>query len=189
MLSGHGIPARRTLGAARRSVYGLRRAGRESRLTESVLTETEVVTDAPVETEREMLARLDKLVQSGTLHLTVDRSKLSHMDFPLSFEADGNVWVYGMMAATAAIWWQFGNWAGGAAAIASFAAYQTLGKAYVARRLDRRIRDKALKDTDTWRALWRFGGVILTPAKGGPPCQGPEGSWYSLVRGAARGEG
>ena len=153
------------------------------------MSQTEEVTAAPVESEREMLTRLDQLVQAGTLRLTVDRSKLSHMDFPLGLEADGNIWVYGMMAATAVIWWRLGSWAGLAAAIVSFLAYQTLGKAYVARRLDRRIRDKALKDVDSWRALWRFGGVILTPATGGPPCQGPAGSWIGLVRAAGRGEG
>jgi hypothetical protein len=148
------------------------------------LSDTQVTVEAPPESERELLAKLEKLVRSGKLVLTVDRSKLSHLDFPLSSEVDGNLWVYTMAAASAAIWWKTGLWAGLAAAAASLILYQTLGKAYIARRLDRRIRERGLRETDTWRALWRFGGVILTPAEGGPPCQGPEGSWFALARAA-----
>jgi hypothetical protein len=148
------------------------------------LDDTELVAEAPPETERELLAKLAKLVESGQLHLAVDRSKLSHLDFPLVSEADGNHWVYPLAILSAVIWWQLGTWAGVAAAVVSVTLYQTLGKAYIARRLDRRVRDRGLKETDTWRALWRFGGVILTPADGGPPIQGPEGSWFALARAA-----
>jgi hypothetical protein len=148
------------------------------------LSEIEAPVEAPAETERELLAKLEAMVQSGKLILTVDRSKLSSLDFPLSSEVDGNLWVYGMAAASALVWWRVGMWFGIGAGVASLLLYQTLGKAYIARRLDRRIRERGLKEMDTWRALWRFGGVILTPAAGGTPCQGPQGSWFALARGA-----
>ena len=147
------------------------------------MNDIELAVETPPETERELLAKLAKLVENGTLRLAVDRTKLSHLDFPLLSEADGNHWVYPLTILTAVIWWQLGTWAGLGAAAVSVALYQTLGKAYIARRLDRRVRDRGLKETDTWRLLWRFGGVILTPADGGPPIQGPEGSWFSLARG------
>jgi hypothetical protein len=151
-----------------------------------MLSDTELAAEArpETETEKDLLAKLSRQVESGNLILTVDRSKLSHLDFPLSSEADGNLWVYSMALASAVIWWRLGLWFGLGAAAASFALYQTIGKSYVARRLDRRIRERGLKDMDLWRALWRFGGVILTPAAGGPPCQGPQGSWHALARGA-----
>ena len=147
------------------------------------MSDTELVVETPPESERELLAKLAKQVESGKLHLAVDRSKLSSLDFPLVSEADGNHWVYPLTILTAIIWWQLGTWAGLGAAAVSVALYQTLGKAYIARRLDRRVRDRGLKETDTWRLLWRFGGVILTPADGGPPVQGPDGSWFALARG------
>jgi hypothetical protein len=147
------------------------------------LSDTEIVAVAPPETERDLLMRLDKLVESGQLRLTIDRSKLSSLDFPLYSEADGNIWVYSMIAVAALVWWQLGNWAGIAAVAVALVLYQTLGKAYVARRLDQRIRSRGLKETEIWRALWRFGGVILTPADGGEPVQGPQGSWHALARG------
>jgi hypothetical protein len=148
-----------------------------------MLTETELAAEAPPETERDLLAKLSRLVHSGKVTLTVDRSKLSHLDFPMSSEADGNLWVYPLGLASAVIWWRFGLWAGLAAGAASFTLYQTVAKSYIARRLDRRIRERGLRETDLWRALWRFGGVILTPADGGPPCQGPQGNWFALARG------
>ncbi|MGB8840602.1 MAG: hypothetical protein WCC64_05995 [Aliidongia sp.] len=148
--------------------------------------EPEVASEAPPESERDLLAKLKQMVEGGQLHLTVDRSKLSHLDFPLSSEADGNLWVYSLTPLCALILWRVGLWPGLAASAISIALYQTLGKTYIARRLDRRIRERGLSETDTWRALWRFGGVILTPADGGPPCQGPEGSWFALARGVAR---
>jgi hypothetical protein len=153
------------------------------------LTQIDDIPDAPVETERELLNKLKGLVDSGKVILTVDRRKLSSLDFPLGSEVDGNIWVYGMALACVVLWWRAGMWFGIAAGVASLALYQTLGKAYIARRLDRRIRERGLQEMDTWRALWRFGGVILTPAEGGAPCQGPQGSWFAIARsgGAAQG--
>jgi hypothetical protein len=147
------------------------------------LTQIEEIPDAPPETERELLAKLKGLVDSGKVTLTVDRSKLSSLDFPLGSEVDGNIWVYAMVIASVLLWWRAGMWYGLAAGAASLLLYQTLGKAYVARRLDRRIRERGLQEMDTWRALWRFGGVILTPTEGGQPCQGPQGSWFAIARG------
>ena len=131
--------------------------------------------------EAALLRRLEALIASGAIGLEVDRRKLSHIDFPLLYEADGNRWVYGFAAATALVFWQFGPIAGGAAVLAGILLYQTVIRARIIRRLERRIRDQGLTSVETWRRLWRFGGVILaTPA--GERLQGPEGSWMVLVR-------
>ncbi|MEI9983339.1 MAG: hypothetical protein WDN69_09150 [Aliidongia sp.] len=92
----------------------------------------ETTTEAPVETERDLLARLERMVESGALTLTVDRTKLSSLDFPLASEVDGNIWVYAMAAVSAALWWRVGMWYGIAAGVTSLILYQTLGKRYIA---------------------------------------------------------
>jgi hypothetical protein len=133
------------------------------------------------EDERALLARLAQLVSDGTVTLAIDRRKLGHIDFPLGQEADGNRWVYALVAVTALVFWQLGIPAGLVAIVLSTLVYYTLGLRDVARRLDRRIRDKGLASADTWRKLWRFGGVILT-GPDGRTWQGPEQSWMRLVR-------
>jgi hypothetical protein len=138
--------------------------------------------------EAELLARLDRLVSSGRVQLAVDRSKLSSIDFPLLLESYGNRWAYALAVLTGLVWWQFGTVAGVAAAIGAAVIYQTAGRAAVARRLQHEIRERGLKDTDTWRRLWRFGGVVLT-FEDGAHCRGPDGNWMRLVRAVDRPEG
>jgi hypothetical protein len=140
-----------------------------------------------VESETELLARLDALVEARQITLALVRGKLGHLDFPLALEADGNRWAYPLFLVAGITWWQFGTALGIAAMAAAAVIYQTLGRAYMARRLERRIRERGLKETETWRRLWRFGGVILIPAEGGrAPCQGPDGNWMALVRAVPR---
>ena len=147
-----------------------------------------VLNPAPAETaaagpdERELLSRLRALHAAARIGVAVNRAKLSHMDFPLGLEADGNRWAYPIVLAVAAIWWFLGPYAGIAAALAGFALYQTVGRRHVARRLERRIHDRGLAEVETWRALWRFGGVILTDPATGKTCQGPEGRWMGFVQ-------
>jgi hypothetical protein len=131
--------------------------------------------------EADLLRRLAALVGAGRVVLTIDRGKLSHIDFPLALEADGNRWVYGLAALTALAVWQCGPPIGAAAAVASVVVYQTIGRAVIARRLLVRIHEQGLTSLDIWRRLWRFGGVILLPDDG-EPWQGPDRSWMALVR-------
>jgi len=137
------------------------------------------------EDERVLLARLHRLIEEGRIRLSLDRRKLSHMDFPLSFESDGNRWIYPIVALTAAGFWQGGIWAGIAIGIAGYIIYQTLGRAYIVRRLDRRIRERGLISVAEWRKIWRFGGVVLTN-QDGQTRQGPHESWMGLVRDLAQ---
>ncbi len=132
--------------------------------------------------ERDLLVRLRALHEAGRIKVTVNRAKLSHMDFPLGLEADGNRWAYAIVLAIVAIWWFLGMYAGIASAIVGFLIYQTLGQRYVERRLLARIHDKGLGEIDNWRKLWRFGGVILTDPKTGETCLGPEGRWMGFVQ-------
>lgn len=132
--------------------------------------------------ERDILVRLRALHEAGRIKVTVNRAKLSHMDFPLGLEADGNRWAYAIVLAIVAIWWFFGTYAGIASAVVGFLIYQTLGQRYVERRLQARIHDKGLGEIDNWRKLWRFGGVILTDPATGETCLGPEGRWMGFVQ-------
>ncbi len=132
--------------------------------------------------EREMLARLRTFQETGRVRVTVNRKKLSHMDFPLGLEADGNRWAYAIVLIIVAVWWFLGIYPGIASAVAGFLLYQTLGQRYVERRLQARIHDKGLSDIDTWRKLWRFGGVVLTDPASGQTCLGPDGRWMGFVQ-------
>jgi len=120
-------------------------------------------------------------VRDGTVRLSIDRRHLSHLDFPLALEADGNRWVYGLAALTALAFWRGGAWAGLAAGALGTAIYLTLGLRDVARRLERRVRTRGLASVELWRRLWRFGGVVLTRPDG-TTCRGPAESWMQLVR-------
>lgn len=140
---------------------------------------------APVQSgpdERDILARLRTLHETGRITVAVNRAKLSHMDFPLGLEADGNRWAYAIVVLVVAIWWFLGIYAGVGSAIAGFALYQTVGQRYVERRLQARIHDRGLAEIDTWRKLWRFGGVVLTDPATSKTCLGPEGRWMAFVQ-------
>jgi hypothetical protein len=68
--------------------------------------------------------------------------------------------------------------------------YLTLGRAYVHRRLERRVRQDALNDLEKWRKLWRFNGLTLV-AKDRPDvrsCASPDGNWMAFVRAVASRE-
>jgi len=132
--------------------------------------------------EREMLVRLRTLHENGRIKVTVNRAKLSHMDFPLGLEADGNRWAYAIVLAIIPIWWFLGTYAGIAGAVAGFALYQTVGQRHVERKLQARIHDRGLAEIDHWRKLWRFGGVILTDPATDRTCLGPEGRWMAFVQ-------
>jgi hypothetical protein len=139
--------------------------------------------------ERDLLARLRTLHETGRIGVAVNRAKLSHMDFPLGIEADGNRWAYAIVIIVVAIWWFLGIYAGVGSAVAGFLFYQTVGQRWIARRLEQRIHDKGLGDVDNWRKLWRFGGVILTDTARGETCLGPEGRWMAFVQAVEQAAG
>jgi hypothetical protein len=151
-------------------------------LVSSETPASESPTAPPPLDERDMLVRLRTLHEAARIGVTVNRAKLSHMDFPLGLEADGNRWAYAIVIVVGVIWWRFGVYPGVASAVAGFALYQTVAQRWIARRLERRIHDRGLAEIDTWRKLWRFGGVILTDPASGETCQGPEGRWMAFVQ-------
>jgi hypothetical protein len=134
------------------------------------------------ETAAQLFQALSRLRDQGKVSLRLDFSRLNHMDSPVGVEADSNIWVYGgVTLSLLALWLGGAYWALGVAA-AGIAAYYTMGRAYVRRRLGRRIEERAFKDLELWQKLWRWGGIALVPASGGEICSAPKGNWIALVR-------
>jgi len=134
------------------------------------------------ETAAQLFQTLLRLREQGKVTLLLDFNRLNHMDSPVGVEADSNIWVYGGVAVSLlALWLGGAYWALGVAA-AGIAAYYTAGRAYVRRRLGRRIEERAFGDLELWQKLWRWGGVSLVAAPGGETCDAPKGSWIALVR-------
>jgi hypothetical protein len=131
----------------------------------------------PAELMRLLRARID----GGTLRLELDFKRLDHMDCPVAVEADSNVWIYAGIVLCAPAFWLGGMPVGAAAVAACLILYVTAGRAYVRRRLRRRVDERALSDSETWRKLWRFGGVALV-AGDGTRCVAPDDNWMALVR-------
>jgi hypothetical protein len=132
-------------------------------------------------TAEDLFRDLRRLLALGRVRLELDVARLEHIDSPVVVEADSNIWVYTLLAICAAVFWRAGPWPGVAAIIASLALYLTAGRRYVRRRLIRRVHERALGDGESWRRLWRFGGVTLV-AEGAGRCVAPEGNWMALVR-------
>ncbi len=166
------------------------------------MDQVEGAVTAPVEaTPAELLRLLRRMVDSGAVRLELDLRRLDHMDSPVGIEADSNIWIYPAIIACGLVFWFFGLQPGIAAVVACLGLYLTLGRAYVRRRLVRRIHERALSDLDLWRRLWRFGGLALVPESDpaspkapstgstatarGEPCAAPEGNWMALVRSIA----
>jgi hypothetical protein len=137
------------------------------------------------ETADELFTRLRRLCAEGRIGIELDNKRLMHIDSPVSFEAWGNQWIYPLLALTCALWWWFGWQVGTAAAAASVLLYITLGKAFLHRRIERRMREQVLADVLRWRKLWNFGGVTLRDTAGGAGegiCASPSGNWMEFVR-------
>jgi hypothetical protein len=135
------------------------------------------------ETAAQLFRTLVQLHDQGKVSLHLDFGRLNHMDSPVGVEADSNIWAYGGVALALLAFWLGGTyWALGVAA-AGIAIYYTIGRAYVRKRLGRRIEERAFRDIDLWQKLWRWGGVSLVPDSGGEACVAPKGNWLALVRG------
>lgn len=139
---------------------------------------------APPESAEAMLAALRRLDGEGRLEIRIDPRQLAHIDSPVASEADGNIWVYGGLALAATLFLWRGLIPGLAGLGLGVAVYFTLGRAYMHRRIERRVREKALVSLETWRKLWRFRGLTLA-AKDRPglaDCASPDGNWMAFVR-------
>jgi hypothetical protein len=136
------------------------------------------------ETAEALLAMLCRLEDEGRLRLRIEPSLLTHIDSPVASEADGNIWVYGALAVAAVLW----LWRGAVPGLLAFAVgllvYFTLGRAYMHRRIERRVREQALGSIESWRRLWRFRGLTLSAADrpGLAECASPDGNWMAFVR-------
>ena len=110
--------------------------------------------------------------------------RLHRIDSPVASEADGNIWVYGALALALAAWGWKGMLPGLATLGVGVALYLTLGRAYMHRRIERRVRERALLSLETWRRLWGFRGITLAAKErpGLPDCVSPHGNWMAFVR-------
>ncbi len=137
------------------------------------------------ETADQLFARLRQLCAEDRVAIELDNKRLSHIDSPVSFEAWGNQLVYPLLLLTCALWWWFGWKVGGATAVASVLIYLTIGKAFLHRRIERRVREQVLEDVVRWRKLWSFGGVSLRRLGEGDAdaiCNAPSDNWMEFVR-------
>jgi hypothetical protein len=131
-------------------------------------------------TDKELLAGLRTLIDQGEVRLELDAARLDHMDSPVSVQSESTRWFAALFAACGAAFW-FGGWIGGAASVvASIVLWFAWVRPRNHRRIRARVHDAALKDIQTWRALWRFGGVGLVAD--GATCSAPSDNWMQLVR-------
>lgn len=142
------------------------------------------ISQAPLETAETLLAALRRLESDGRLEIRIEPRHLTHIDSPVASEADGNIWIYGFLLLAVAL----GLWRGLIPGLVMLglgaAVYLTVGRAYMHRRIERRVREKALASAETWRKLWRFRGLTLT-AKDRPglgDCASPDGNWMAFIR-------
>ncbi len=139
------------------------------------------------ESAEALLAALRRLAAEGRVELLIDPRPLGHIDSPVASEADGNIWVYGVIALAGLLLWWRGLVPALAAGATGIVLYLTVGRLYVHRRIKRRVREKALISLETWRKLWRFPGLTLV-ARDRPdpaPCASPDGNWMAFIRALA----
>lgn len=137
------------------------------------------------ETAEELFKRLRQLCADGRVTIELDHKRLMHIDSPVSFEAWGNQLVYPLLLLTCVLWWWVGWRVGAGTAVASVALYLTIGKAFLRRRIDGRVREKVLEDVVQWRKLWTFGGVSLRrngEGEGDGTSASPRDNWMEFVR-------
>jgi hypothetical protein len=135
----------------------------------------------PPDSAGDLLAALRRLIADGKVELAVEPKRLNHIGSPVAVEADGNIWAYGFLALATLAYFLSGVVAAGVCLVLGVAAYLTLGRAYVHRRIERRVRGAALGDLETWRKAWRFAGLTLRRADG-TLCASPDGNWMAFVR-------
>ncbi len=129
----------------------------------------------------ENLKMLRQMIESGAITASLDLRKLEHIDSPISVQADSNRWIYALIVIVGLAAWLVGWWAAGGAAAAGAVAWFTVGKPWHRRRMVRRFYQEILRDTESFKKLWRMTGVVLTAARSGATCVSPDGNWRSFV--------
>jgi len=138
---------------------------------------------APPETAEELFQRLRDLHKDARVLIDLDTKRLMHMDSPVGVEAESNQWVYALLVLTVVLWLALGYKIGVATSALAIILYLTVGKSYVRRRIERRVREHALENVTLWRKLWNFGGVALREAvSDGARCAAPQDNWMEFVR-------
>ena len=131
--------------------------------------------------DRALLKRIARACRGGTVAIEADPRRLAHIHSPVLSQADGNQWLYSLIAVGAALWWAL-DWRWAAiAALAWLAAYLAVGRRRLARRLMLRI-ERRLDDPAAWNALWSFGGIALADRETGRRCAAPEEDWRGFAR-------
>jgi hypothetical protein len=131
--------------------------------------------------DRALLKRLAGACRSGAVEIEGNAKRLRHIHSPVLSQADGNQWLYSLIAAGAGLWWALDwRWAAAAALVWAIA-YGSVGRRSLWRRLMRRI-DRRLDDPAAWNALWSFGGIALRHRESGSRCAAPEGDWRGFAR-------
>jgi hypothetical protein len=138
---------------------------------------------AATETAEDLFGKLQELCATGRVAIELDTKRLMKMDSPVNVEAEGNQWVYGLIALSLVLGFAVGWKAGIAAACVGVVLYLTLGKALIRRRIRRRVHEKALHDLSLWRRLWSYGGVVLVESDAAARrCAAPGDNWLEFVR-------
>lgn len=127
------------------------------------------------------LKMLRAMIESGAITASLDLRRLEHIDSPISMQADSNRWIYALIVIVGAAAWLGGWWAAGGAAAAGAVAWFTVGKPWHRRRMEQRFHQEILRDTESFKKLWRMTGVVLTDARTGATCVSPNGNWRSFV--------
>lgn len=134
------------------------------------------------------LKMLREMIESGAITVSLDLPRLEHIDSPISVQADSNRWIYALIAIVGLAAWLVGWWAAAGAAAAGAVAWFTVGKPWHRRRMHQRFHQQTLRDTETFRKLWRMDGVVLTDARSGAVCVSPNGNWRRFVGAAAKAD-
>lgn len=147
---------------------------------------TDPASPAPrFESDLDYLKELRSRVHQGLVTLEYDHSVLGQAESPLAVQAEDTRWVFGGVFGAIGGWF-LGGWplALGLMALC-LVGYLTLGRRWIAAGLERRAKAALLDDADTWRRLWRHGGVTLVagPPAGQTRCTAPKESWLKFVDG------
>lgn len=141
-----------------------------------------------LDSDEEYLKQLQVWVERDIVRLECDARKLTALDSPVAVQAEKERWAMATVVLAGIGWWQGGPWAALGAGVAVLVAYAVFGRRHGAKLIERRVREKALKEIDLWRKLWRHGGVrlIFTPERPSPVCASPDQSWIQFVEAILR---